>query len=87
MPDTTDVKERAKKIREVASQLREMEHYSKTNMEKLSAFWLLFEEEVKNEEFSEKVSTLMNSQAKFEEDVLVMIKDLEIRANRLEQDA
>lgn len=57
----------ADKLNDVVSQLKEMEHYSKTNVEKLTEFWLLLEDEMKEKALAEKMNELLECQNKFHE--------------------
>jgi len=64
------------KLRPVMSQLQEMEFYSRSNMEKLTEFWIHFEEEPMGHQFADKMTTLMNDQGKFQEDALKIIEEM-----------
>lgn len=75
------------KLRPVMSQLQEMEHYSRSNMEKLSEFWVHFEEEPMGHQFADKISTLVNDQAKFQEDAAKLIEEMNYAINKAEQEA
>jgi len=76
-----------KKCRDIISQLREMGHYSKTNIEKLSEFWLQLEGELKQKAFAERVSKLLNWQSQFHEELESIVSDFEIECNRIENES
>ena len=86
MPDPAKVKSLIEKSRDVISQLKEMEHYSEENIEKLSEFWLLLEEKLKQNEFAERINELLNCQSTFQEKIASLIKDYEIYCNRIENE-
>ena len=75
------------KLRPVMSQLQEIEHYSRSNMEKLTEFWIHFEEEPMGHQFADKLTTLMNDQAKFQEDAAKIIEEMKFTINKAEQGA
>ena len=79
----------AEKLGDIVSQLKEMEHYSRANIEKLTSYWLVFEEdkEMKNKEFSEEVTLLMNAQGSFEDEIQKLIEQMVMAVNRMEQDS
>lgn len=55
------------KLKDVVSQLKEMEHYSRSNVEKLTEFWLLLEDEMKENALAEKMNDLLTCQNTFYE--------------------
>lgn len=67
----------AEKLQDVVSQLREMEHYSKSNVEKLTEFWLLFEDEIKDKDLAGEMDDLLACQNKFHELVHSVIEACE----------
>ena len=73
-------------LHDVASPLKEMEHYSRTNIEKLSELWLLLEDKLKQKELAAKMSDLLGYQNTFQEKVLELSSDLDIECNRLAQE-
>lgn len=81
--EKTDVE----KTRDIISQLKEMHHYSKTNIEKLSDFWLLMEGELKQKENSKRMEDLITKQTVLHEDVEELYSDMEIECNRIENEA
>jgi tRNA(His) 5'-end guanylyltransferase len=87
MTDQDSEKSDLEKSRDIISQLKEMQHYSKTNIEKLGEFWLLVEAELKQKENAEKLETLLTHQNSFHEALESMISDYEIECNRIENEA
>lgn len=74
------------KLRTLSSQLKEMEHYSRSNIQKLSEFWLLLEEEVKHDEFTDEADALLTAQSNFEDHIVKLIDSLQQTINRMEQE-
>ena len=75
------------KSRDIISQLKEMQHYSKTNIEKLGEIWLLLEGELKQKENANKLEILLTHQNTFHEALESMVSDYEIECNRIEIEA
>lgn len=75
-------------VREIGAQLKEMQHYAQSNAEKLSAQWLNFSEgELKNAFFEEKLGDLLNKQGAWVEELGSVISEIEMEANRIENEA
>lgn len=87
MTDQTKEKSDLEKSRDVISQLKEMLHYSKTNIEKLGEFWFLLDGELKQKENANKLDKLITQQNNFHDDLESMISDYEIECNRIENEA
>ncbi|MGB0133801.1 hypothetical protein [Dokdonella sp.] len=64
-------------LSDTLAQLKEMRHYSKTNVEHLTASWILFEGELKALKQTEKIEALMNKQGEFHDALEKTIEDLE----------
>ena len=47
------------------AQLKEMRHYAKTNVEHLTASWILFEGELKSLKQTARIENLMSRQSRF----------------------
>lgn len=58
-------------------QLKEMRHYSKGNVERLTAAWMLFDGELSNLKQTSKIDDLMNRQGQLHDALEVVISDLE----------
>jgi hypothetical protein len=63
------------KLKDVVSELKEMEHYSRSNIEKLTGHWMFLEDEIKHKEFANRWGDLMNAQNAFEDQVKALIED------------
>ena len=65
------------KSRDIISQLKEMLHYSKSNIEKLTAFWLQLDDELKLDAIAKRVEALLTVQNTFHEALESTIEDFE----------
>jgi hypothetical protein len=63
------------KLKDVVSELKEMEHYSRSNIEKLTEHWMFLEDVLKHKEFARRWGDLMNAQNAFEDQVKALIED------------
>lgn len=86
MSEETTEKTLVEKLRDLISPLKEMEHYSRSNIEKLSELWLLLDDGLKQKELAKKMSDLLACQNTFQDKVVELSSDLEIESNRLEQE-
>ncbi|MBL0162608.1 MAG: hypothetical protein IPP82_02845 [Xanthomonadales bacterium] len=59
------------------AQLKEMRHYAKTNVEHLTASWILFEGELKGLKQTSRFENLMNRQSQFYDALEETIEALE----------
>jgi hypothetical protein len=64
-------------VGDLLKQLKEMHHYSKGNVERLSAQWLLFDGELKKLKHAERIEELMTRQAELHEAIETEIAALE----------
>ncbi|MFI4970456.1 MAG: hypothetical protein ACHP7D_09640 [Lysobacterales bacterium] len=65
-------------------QLKEMRHYSKGNVEKLTAAWLLFDGELSKLKQTAKIDDLMNRQGQLHDALETVIADLEEVLHKLQ---
>lgn len=86
MSEPTPEKTPAEKMRDIASQLKEMEHYSRTNIEKLSAAWLLLDEELKQKDAAAGMSDLLATQNAFQDRIGALTIEIEAGCDLLEKD-
>jgi hypothetical protein len=86
MTDQENEKSDLEKSRDVISQLKEMRHYSITNIEKLGEFWFLLDDELKQKENAKKLEVLLNLQNAFHDALEEMVSDYEIECNRIENE-
>ena len=70
-------------LADTLSQLKAMRHYSKTNVEHLTASWMLFEGELKSLKQTEKIEALMNKQGEFHDALEKTIEDLEAQLKEM----
>jgi len=64
-------------VADTLAQLKEMRHYSKTNVEHLTAIWLLFDGDLAKLKRASKIEDLMNRQGQLHDALEEMIADLE----------
>lgn len=64
-------------IGNTVTQLKEMRHYSKNNVETLTAEWLLFDGELSKLKLADKIADLMDRQGQLHEALEKAIVDLE----------
>ena len=72
------------KSRDIITQLKEVQHYSKANIEKLTAHWLQMDGELKQKEVAKKVEALLTHQNTFHEALELVIADYEVVCNGME---
>jgi hypothetical protein len=73
------------KSRDIITQLKEMQHYSKTNIEKLTAFWLQIDDELKQKAIAKKVEDLLSQQNTFHDALEATVADYEAECDKLEK--
>lgn len=64
-------------VNDILSQLKEMRHYSKNNVELLTTQWLMFDGELSKLEQAGKIEQLMMKQSEFYDALETTITDLE----------
>jgi septation ring formation regulator EzrA len=64
-------------LADTLAQLKEMRHYSKTNVEHLTATWILFDGELSKLKRTDKIEDLMNRQGQLHDALEAVIADLE----------
>ena len=64
-------------VSDVLNQLKEMRHYSKANVERLTTQWMLFDGELKKLKQAERIEELMTRQAELHEAIEAEISELE----------
>jgi mevalonate kinase len=69
----------SEKLKDVVSQLKEMEHYARNNMERLSEIWLLLEEHFKkqNKQLAERANDLLKAEGALEDLLKKVIPEFE----------
>ena len=74
---TADVKSPLEQVNDVVSQLKEMRHYAKNNVERLTAQWMLFDGELKKLHQTENIEELMTRQGELHDRLDAEITALE----------
>ena len=74
---TASTKTPLEHVGDALKQLKEMHHYSKNNVERLSAQWLLFDGELKKLKQAGRIEELMTRQAELHEAIEAEIAALE----------
>lgn len=67
----------ADQVGDTLAQLKEMRHYSKTNVEHLTSIWMLFDGELSKLKRTDKIEDLMNRQGQLHDALEAMIAELE----------
>ncbi len=76
MSDETS-KTSADHVSDTLTQLKEMRHYSKNNVERLTAAWMLFDGELSDLKQTDKIDDLMNRQGQLHDALETVIVELE----------
>lgn len=88
MSDNEERKSPTEHLRDVTSQLKEMRHYAQSNTEMLSTHWLAFDQgEYKHQAFAERINDLLTQQGGLLDELDKTIQDIEIEANRIDNEA
>ena len=77
MSDEHPTKTPVDHIGDTLAQLKEMRHYSKNNVEALTAAWLLYDGELSKLKQAEKIVDLMDRQGQLHEALETVIADME----------
>ncbi len=72
-PEKTDLE----KSKDIISQLKEMRHYAESNIEKLTAAWLLLDGELKKKKIAKQFEDLLSEQNKLHDEIAKVISDYE----------
>jgi len=79
-----NAKTNADHVSDTLTQLKEMRHYSKNNVETLTAAWLLFDGELSKLKQTGKIDDLMSRQSQLHDALETVIADLEGVLNELQ---
>lgn len=74
---TADTKTPLEHLIDVVHQLKEMHHYAKNNVERLTAQWLMFDGELKQLKQAERIENLMQRQGELHDALVADIAALE----------
>lgn len=81
---STDTKTPFEHVNDTLTQLKEMRHYSKNNVERLTTQWLLFDSELKKLKQAERIEDLMVRAGELHEAIEAEITELEELAVKLQ---
>ena len=74
------------KLKNVVSQLKEMEHYARSNIEKLSEIWLLLEDDFrKNKKLAERAGDLLKAEGATEDLLKAVIQEFDKECAEMEK--
>lgn len=83
MADEGNVKTPLDAMQDTLSRLKEMEHYSKTNIEKLATLWLEVSEHKQQKQYEKMVDEVLKRQNQFQESITSLIEIYENEMTRL----
>ena len=83
MADETIAKGPLEVLQDTLSKLKEMEHYSQTNIEKISALWLEVSEHKEQKQYEKMVDEVLKRQNQFQESIARLIDAYESETARL----
>jgi DNA-binding transcriptional regulator YbjK len=87
MADEDNVKTPLDAMQDTLSRLKEMEHYSKANIEKLAALWLEVSEHKEQKQYEAMVDKVLKLQNQFQESITSLIETYEEATTRLKTDS
>lgn len=70
-------------LQDTLSRLKEMEHYSQTNIQKLAALWLEVSENKEQKQYEKMVDEALKRQNQFQESIAQLIEAYDSEAARL----
>jgi protein-disulfide isomerase len=74
---TADTKTDLDHLKDVVNQLKEMHHYAKNNVERLTAQWLMFDGDLKKLKQAERIENLMQKQGELHDALEKDIAEME----------
>ena len=74
---TADTKTPLEHVKDVVNQLKEMHHYAKNNVERLTAQWLMFDGDLKKLNQADRIEALMQRQGELHDALVEDIAALE----------
>ena len=87
---TADTKTDLEHVKDVVNQLKEMHHYAKNNVERLTAQWLMFDGELKKLKQAERIEALMQKQGELHDALetdIAALEELVVELTPEEEDA
>lgn len=86
MSENESDKTQVEQARDQVLQLKEMQHYAKSNVEKLAELWLEMEEKIKLGNSAEKLEQLLALQNGLQDALEETISAVEMECNRIENE-
>ena len=83
MTDDTHAKSPLDALLDTLSRLKEMEHYSETNIQKLAALWLEVSENKQQKQYEKMVDEVLKRQNQFQESIVKLIEAYDTEATRM----
>lgn len=74
---TADTKTPLEHVKDTVDQLKQMHHYAKNNVERLTAQWLMFDGELKKLKHADQIENLMTRQSELYDALVAEIAALE----------
>jgi hypothetical protein len=71
---------------DIVAGLKEMIHYAKTNIEKLSEYWLFMEDEAKRKDLAEMLDDLLDKQSSLHNDLEETTSGIEMEINKIKNE-
>jgi hypothetical protein len=87
MADEGNVKTPLDALQDTMSRLKEMAHYSQTNIEKLATLWLEVSEHKEQKQYERMVDEVLKRQNEFQESLMPLIETYEKEIARLKGEA
>ena len=87
---TADTKTPLEHVKDVLTQLKEMHHYAKNNVERLTAQWLMFDGELKKLKQADRIEALMMRQSEMYEALegdIAALEELVVELSPKDEDA
>lgn len=83
MADAETEKSPLEQLQDTLSRLKEMEHYSQSNIEKLAALWLEVSEDKEQKQYEKMVDEVLKRQNQFQESITELIEAYDKEVARL----
>ncbi len=87
MADEDKAKTPLDALQDTLSRLKEMAHYSQTNIEKLAALWLEVSEDKKQKQYEKMIDEVLKRQNQFQEAIAPLIEAYEKETVQLKGEA
>jgi len=88
MADEQPQKTPPEKLKNVVSQLKDIEHHARNNLERLSEIWLMLEEDFKKKKaLAERVNDLLKAEGAMEDLLKAVIQEFDKECAELEKKA